>query len=231
MPDELRWGREKAVPEAVRAYARGEFIMVMDDFERENECDLIILGETITTPQMAFMIKHSTGIVCVVADKPRMDKLGLYPAVRDNTDKNATNFYVATDYLPTTTTGVSARDRMETVRAFCREESRAEDFSKPGHMFPLCPRPGGVLERGGHTESAYDLCRLAGRQTVGVIGELMREDGEMMRLQECIDFGKDHNIPLITVEELRQWILAHGTGPIESLGASATPAEERRSRL
>lgn len=226
--EELRWGREKAVPDAVRAFARGEFVLVMDDFERENECDLVILGETLTTAQMAFMIKYSTGIVCVVTDKPRLEKFGLYPAARDNTDKNATNFYVATDYLPTTTTGVSARDRCETVLAFCREESRAEDFSKPGHMFPLCPRPGGILERGGHTESSYDLCRLAGRKTVSAIGELMREDGEMMRLEDSLAFSREHSIPLITVDELREWIKAHGAKPIEGLDA---PTEPPRSRL
>jgi len=188
----------------------------MDDFDRENECDLIVLGETLTSKQMAFMIKHSTGIVCVVAEQERLEKFGLYPAAHSNTDKNATNFYVATDYIPATTTGVSAKDRCETVRAFCREESRAEDFSKPGHMFPLCPRAGGVLERGGHTESAYDLCRLAGKQTVSAIGELMRDDGEMMRLEECLAFSKTHGIPLITVEELRQWIRQHGAVPIDA---------------
>jgi len=216
------------VPDAVHAFARGEFVLVMDDFDRENECDLVILGETMTPQQMAFMIKHSTGIVCVVADKPRLEKFGLYPAARDNTDKNATNFYVATDYLPTTSTGVSAKDRCETVLAFCREESRAEDFSKPGHMFPLCPRPGGVLERGGHTESAYDFCRLAGCKTVSAIGELMREDGEMMRLEDSLAFAKEYSIPFITVEELRAWIREHGIQPIEGLGAA--PAAPR-SRL
>jgi len=215
MPAELSKGREKAIPKAVQKFSEGDFVLVMDDFDRENECDLIILGETLTPQQMAFMIKYSTGIVCVVADKPRLEKFGLYPATKSNTDKNATNFYVATDYLPTTTTGVSARDRCETVRAFCRDESTAEDFSKPGHMFPLCPRAGGVLERGGHTESAYDLCRLAGKQTVSAIGELMREDGEMMRLDDCIEFSKKHHIPLITVDELREWVREHGASPID----------------
>lgn len=211
---ELAENREKVVPAAVRSFARGGCVLVMDDFDRENECDLIVLGETITPMQMAFMIKHSTGIICVVAEKDRLEHIGLYPAAHDNTDKNATNFYVATDYLPTTTTGVSASDRCETVRAFCREDSQASDFSKPGHMFPLCPRPGGVLERGGHTESAYDLCRLAGKQRVAAIGELMREDGEMLRLRECLDFSKKHNIPLITVEELRAWVKEHGAEPV-----------------
>merc|ERR1719456_1795842 len=185
--------RSNAVRDAVKVFAEGGIVLVMDDFERENECDLIVLGETLTKEQMAFMIRASTGIICVVAEKHRLESFGLYPAARDNTDKNATNFYVATDYLPTTTTGVSARDRVETVKAMCRDTSRAGDFSKPGHMFPLCPRPGGVLERGGHTESAYDLCRLAGRTTVSAIGELMREDGEMMRFDECKAFSELHD--------------------------------------
>jgi len=223
LPEELLQPRGHVVPDAVRAFAKGEFVLVMDDFDRENECDLIVLGETLTAKQMAFMIKHSTGIICVVADKPRLEKYGLYPAAHENTDKNATNFYVATDYIPTTTTGVSAKDRCETVRAFCREESQAKDFSKPGHMFPLCPRDGGVLERGGHTESAYDLCRLSGKQTVSAIGELMREDGEMMRLEECLAFSKAHSIPLITVEELRQWVREHGPVPIEASAEVAAP--------
>merc|ERR1719313_2503733 len=110
------------VAAAVDRFAKGEFVMVMDAFERENECDLVILGETVTKEQMAFMIKHSTGIICVVADKPRLEKFGLAPATNNNSDKNATNFYVATDYLPTTSTGVSANDRAETVRAFCNME-------------------------------------------------------------------------------------------------------------
>jgi len=227
--EELLKDRSHVVPEAVRKFAKGEFVLVMDDFDRENECDLVVLGETLTPQQMAFMIKHSTGIVCVVADKPKLEKFGLYPAAHDNTDKNATNFYVATDYLPTTTTGVSAADRCETVKAFCRTESRAEDFSKPGHMFPLCPRPGGVLERGGHTESAYDLCRLAGKDTVSAIGELMREDGEMMRLDECLAFSKQYNIPLMTVEELRQWIRKHGAGAIEQAATAPQRASEDAS--
>mmetsp|Transcript_57627 Transcript_57627/g.160576 ORF Transcript_57627/g.160576 Transcript_57627/m.160576 type:complete len:606 (-) Transcript_57627:85-1902(-) len=214
VPSELLTNREGAVPNAVEAFAKGGFVLVMDDFDRENECDLIVLGETVTKEQMAFMIRSSTGIVCVVADKARLEKRGLYPAARDNTDKNGTNFYVATDYLPKTTTGVSAADRMETVRAFCLEDTTPEDFSKPGHMFPLCPRPGGVLERGGHTESAYDLCRLAGKSTVAAIGELMREDGEMMRLEECLAFSKKNSIPFISVEELRKWVRENGPSPI-----------------
>eukprot|EP00419_Tripos_fusus_P017040 CAMPEP_0172751630 /NCGR_PEP_ID=MMETSP1074-20121228/152159_1 /TAXON_ID=2916 /ORGANISM="Ceratium fusus, Strain PA161109" /LENGTH=136 /DNA_ID=CAMNT_0013584015 /DNA_START=10 /DNA_END=416 /DNA_ORIENTATION=+ len=123
LPEELLSKRENAVPDAVSKFAEGKFVLVMDNFDRENECDLMILGEDVTPAQMAFMIKHSTGIICVVAEKQRLERFGLYPAAHENTDKNATNFYVSTDYLPSTSTGVSARDRAETVRAFCRPDS------------------------------------------------------------------------------------------------------------
>jgi len=223
-----------SVPEAVRAFKAGKFVMVMDDFDRENECDLIIQGESLTDPNMAFMIRESTGIVCVVCEKARMEAIGLYPAAHNNTDKNATNFYVATDYLPTTTSGVSAHDRVETIKAMCNDLDKLvpDDFSKPGHMFPLCPRDGGVLERGGHTESSYDLCRLAGsKYRVGAIGELMRkEDGEMMRLEESLAFSKTHGIPLISVEQLREYIKEHGTEPIDfSIAEKNTNSTEKIS--
>jgi 3,4-dihydroxy 2-butanone 4-phosphate synthase/GTP cyclohydrolase II len=196
--------RSNAVLDAVKVFAEGGIVLVMDDFDRENECDMVALGETLTKEQMALIIRETTGIVCVVAEKQRLESFGLYPAARSNTDKNATNFYVATDYLPTTTTGVSAGDRVETVKAMCRADSRAQDFSKPGHMFPLCPRPGGVLERGGHTESAYDLCRLAGKERVSVIGELMSQDGEMMRFEESKALAEKYGMPIISVAELKE---------------------------
>lgn len=151
----------------------------MDSADRENECDLVVSAQHCTPELMAFLIRYSTGIVCMVGDDARMKQFGLHKATFTNTDKNATNFYVATDYLPTTTTGVSAADRVETLKAFADDSAKAEDFSKPGHMFPLAAKPGGVLERGGHTESAYDLCRFAGLDPVSAIGELMHLDGTM----------------------------------------------------
>lgn len=193
------------VDRALEAFSKGEFVMVMDRFDRENECDLILAAEFCTPEKMAFMIEHSTGIVCVVTDQDRLESLGLYPAaLGGNTDKNSTNFYVSTDYLPTTTTGVSAFDRCETVRAFCTDKEPSH-FSKPGHMFPLCARPNGLADRDGHTESAYDLCRLTGLQRVAIIGELMNRKGEMMRMDESLAFAKAWgDIPLITVPELKQ---------------------------
>jgi len=210
------------LPEAVRSFAAGEFVLVMDE-NATSTCNLMVLGETVTQMQMAFLIRHSTGIVHVVADKPRLERFGLYPAAWNNIDNNPAGAYVATNYLPTTTTGVSARDRCETVRAFCRDTSKAGDFSKPGHVFPLCPRPAGVLEPGcGPAETAYDLCRLADRQTVAAVGGLLREDGETMGTTECSAFAKQNGIPIVTVEELRCWVQKHCGAPPPAAVASRT---------
>lgn len=199
-----------AVEKAIEAFKRGEFVMVMDRMDRENECDLVLSAEHCTPEKMAFMIHWSTGIVCLVSDQSTLEAAGLYPAApRGNTDKNGTNFYVSTDFLPGTTTGVSASDRCATVKAFCDPDLlKPDNFSKPGHMFPLCSRPNGLRERDGHTESAYDLCRLAGTRKVSIIGEMMSHDGTMMRLDECKVFAAQHgNIPLITVPQLKEYAM------------------------
>lgn len=188
--------------EALAKFKQGDFVMVMDSDDRENECDLCIAAENITAEKMAFAIRHTTGIVCVVSDQERLERFGLHPATPSNTDKNATNFYVSTDYLPGTTTGVSAADRAATARALCDLSCPAEAFSKPGHIFPLCSRPDGVLERQGHTESTYDLCRLSETTPVGVLAELMHDDGTMYRRDDALEFGRRHGIPVITVNQL-----------------------------
>lgn len=179
--------------------------MVMDSADREDECDLVAAAETITPEKMAFCIRQSTGIVCVVTDQARLEGFGLHPATDRNSDVNQTNFYVSTDFLPGTTTGVSAADRAATVRAFCDEANPPEAFSKPGHMFPLCARAGGVLERQGHTESTYDLCRLAGMAPVGILVELMHDDGTMFRAGDSLDFAKSHNLKIIKVEQIIEY--------------------------
>jgi len=209
--------------------------MVMDSDEREDECDLVFSAEMVTASQMAFAIRHTTGIVCIVADKARLEKFGLHPATQRNTDANATNFYVSTDFLPSTSTGVSASDRAITARAMCDLNNRAEDFSKPGHLFPLCARPGGVLERPGHTESTFDFCRLAGLTPVGLLAELMHDDGTMYRRDDSLAFASAHNIPIVTVEQIIEFRQKHGTiapaslfsekaGLAATCSASASPA-------
>lgn len=198
-----------SMDEALEAMRNGELVMVMDSADREDECDLVAAAETVTPEQMAFCIRQSTGIVCVVADQPRLEGFGLHPATTRNSDVNQTNFYVSTDFLPGTTTGVSAMDRAATVRALCDTAHPAEAFSKPGHMFPLCARPGGVLERQGHTESTYDLCRLAGMQPVGILVELMHDDGTMFRAGDSLEFAKKHNLKIVRVEQIMEYRRAH----------------------
>lgn len=189
--------------DAIEAFRSGQMVLVMDDADREDECDLFLAAEFATEESMAFMIRETTGIICVVADRARLDRFGLQPATGNNTDKNATNFYTATDYLPGTSTGVSAADRAATVRAFVNLRNQASDFSKPGHMFPLCPKPGGLAERQGHTEAAFDLCRLANLPTVAAIGELMNREGRMLRAAESKKFAETHNLKFITVAEIK----------------------------
>merc|ERR1712048_420332 len=159
-------------------------------------------AENVTPEQMAFMIRHTTGIVCICTDQARLEHFGLHPATERNSDVNQTNFYVSTDFLPGTTTGVSAADRATTCRALCDLSNPKEAFSKPGHMFPLCARPGGVLERQGHTESTYDMCLLAGVAPVGVLCELMHDDGTMFRRPDSLEFAAKHGIPMITVGQI-----------------------------
>lgn len=191
------------------AMRNGELVMVMDSADREDECDLVAAAETMTAEKMAFCIRQSTGIICVVADQQRLEGFGLHPATERNSDVNQTNFYVSTDFLPGTTTGVSAADRAATVRAMCDETNPPEAFSKPGHMFPLCARPGGVLERQGHTESTYDLCRLAGMQPVGILVELMHDDGTMFRAGDSLEFARKHGLKIVKVEQIIEFRRTH----------------------
>eukprot|EP00928_Gymnodinium_smaydae_P052815 TRINITY_DN36973_c0_g1_i1.p1 TRINITY_DN36973_c0_g1~~TRINITY_DN36973_c0_g1_i1.p1 ORF type:complete len:255 (+),score=62.68 TRINITY_DN36973_c0_g1_i1:143-907(+) len=206
----MTWSTMEA---AIAAFRRGEFVMVMDSEDREDECDLVIAADRITAAQMAFAIRYTTGIVCIAADKDRLEKFGLHPATRRNTDANETNFYVSTDFLPGTLTGVSASDRAATARALCDLSNPPESFSKPGHLFPLCARRGGVLERPGHTESTFDMCRLAGCTHVGVLAELMHDDGTMYRKDDSLEFAKKHKLEIITVQQIieyRQKLEAQG---------------------
>mmetsp|Transcript_66853 Transcript_66853/g.116261 ORF Transcript_66853/g.116261 Transcript_66853/m.116261 type:complete len:254 (+) Transcript_66853:159-920(+) len=208
--------------EALAAMKRGEFVLVMDSDDREDECDLICAAEKITAEMMAFCIRHTTGIVCIVGDKARLEHFGLHPATSSNTDVNQTNFYVSTDFIPGTTTGVSAADRACTARALCDLSHPPEAFSKPGHLFPLCARPGGVLERPGHTESSWDLCRLSGMTHVGVLAELMHDDGTMYRRSDSLAFAEKHGLPMITVAQIIEYRRQHA---LVGSSVSASPKD------
>jgi 3,4-dihydroxy 2-butanone 4-phosphate synthase/GTP cyclohydrolase II len=194
------------IEDALGAVARGEMVVVLDDKNRENEGDLIIAAEHATPEALAFIVRHTTGIVCVALEGDRADALGLDPMVASNdaknTDRHGTAFTVTVDARRGTSTGVSAADRSATIAALIDPETQPDDLMRPGHMFPLRARPGGVLERPGHTEAAIDLARLAGCAPAGVLCEIVRDDGAMARTPELIRFARAHGLCIVTIADL-----------------------------
>ncbi|MFJ7217833.1 3,4-dihydroxy-2-butanone-4-phosphate synthase [Amycolatopsis sp. NPDC098790] len=190
------------VQDALDALKRGEFVVVLDAADRENEADLVLAAADMTPEKMAFLLRHTTGIVCVPMPAARADALGLPLMVADNTDRHRTAFTITVDALGGTTTGVSAADRTATARLLADPDARPEDFARPGHMFPLRAHGEGVLARPGHTEAAVDLAGLAGLDPVMVISELTRPDGEMMRGPEVLAFARDHGLPVIGIADV-----------------------------
>ncbi|WP_149746041.1 3,4-dihydroxy-2-butanone-4-phosphate synthase [Rhizobium sp. RU35A] len=187
---------------AIAAIGRGEMIVVVDDHDRENEGDIIVAADSVTPQQIAFMMKEARGLICMAMEGERLDALDLPLMVPNNTELHKTAFTVSVDYLPGTTTGISAADRAATVKALVSPTSRPEDFARPGHMFPLRAKQGGVRARPGHTEAAVDLARLAGRFPAGVICEVAKDDGTMARLPDLMQFCETHKLPLIAIEDL-----------------------------
>lgn len=191
------------VEEAIEGFKQGEFVIVMDDESRENEGDLIIAAQHMNQDKMAFLVRYSSGFICVPLSEERADKLNLRPMVPNNSDKHGTAYTVTCDYSHGSTTGISARDRAMTVRKLADPSSVASDFDRPGHICPLRAVPDLLKKRRGHTEAGVQLCQLAGLQPASAICELVRdEDGLMMRLDDCIKFGKEHNIRLTTIEKI-----------------------------
>jgi 3,4-dihydroxy 2-butanone 4-phosphate synthase/GTP cyclohydrolase II len=190
------------VESALRALKNGEFVVVADDEERENEGDLIAVAELVTTEKLAFMLRHTSGVVCVALTARRTTELGLPPMVAENTEPHRTQFTISVDLATGIGTGISAADRSRTIRALGSRAAVAASFSKPGHVFPLRARPGGVLERRGHTEAAVDLARLAGFEPAGVLCELMADDGSMLRGQALYEFARRHDLAYLHVGDL-----------------------------
>lgn len=191
-----------SVEDAVAAMARGEFVLVVDDVQRENEGDLIIAAEAVTVDQIAFMVRYTSGLICLPTTGERLDALDLPPMVTDNTERHQTAFTVSIDYARGTTTGISAADRAATIRAVVDPDARAGDFHRPGHIFPLRYHDGGVLARPGHTEAAVDLARLAGLTPAGVLCELVDDDGSMMRGPALEEFAAEHGLVMISIADL-----------------------------
>ena len=189
------------VEEAVAALLAGRMIVVVDDADRENEGDLVLAAETVTEEQMAFLVRHTTGIICVPMPSERVDELKLPQMVEDNTDSHGTAFTVSVDHIDVGT-GVSARDRTTTVRSLASPGTMPDALRRPGHIFPLRARAGGVLERRGHTEAAVDLLRMAGLSGVGVIGEIVADDGSMRRGGSLKAFAAEHDLPILHIADL-----------------------------
>jgi len=205
-----------SMEDALAAFSAGEFLVVVDDENRENEGDLIIAANQCTTEKMAWMIKHTSGYICVALPGDRLEELEIPLMVPENQERHRTAYTVTVDYKHGTSTGISAHDRSTTVRALASPMSRPDDFTRPGHMVPLRARDGGVLARKGHTESAVDLCRLTGQPLAGVLCELVNDDpqGSMARRDDCRAFADRWGLKLISVEMLAEWRRSHAF-PIE----------------
>ncbi len=194
------------IEDAVAAFAHGEMVVVVDDQDRENEGDLIFASEHATEEKIAFMMSKARGLICVAMDHNRLDALEIPLMVPNNTESMKTAFTVSVDYIPGTSTGISAADRAATVKALVDPAARPDDFARPGHIFPLRANPDGVLGRPGHTEAAVDLCRLAGKFPSGVICEIANDDGTMARLPELEVFAERHGMHVITIEDLVRYL-------------------------
>lgn len=193
------------VPEALEALRQGKLIMCTDDPDRENEGDLICAAEFATTENVNFMASYAKGLICTPMTAELAEKLDLPQMVADSTDNHGTAFTVAIDHVDTTT-GISAEERGYTCRKLVEEGTKASDLRRPGHVFPLVARKGGVLVRNGHTEATIDLCRLAGLKECGLCCEIMREDGTMMRTAELQEMAKEHNLVFITIKDLQDYL-------------------------
>jgi 3,4-dihydroxy 2-butanone 4-phosphate synthase/GTP cyclohydrolase II len=191
-----------SITEAIEAIARGEIVVVTDDDDRENEGDLIVAASLCTPEKMAFIIRHCCGIVCAPITMEDARRLHLAPMVAANDAPLGTAFTVSVDVRHGLTTGISAEQRCNTVRALANGNMGAQDFVRPGHVFPLIAKDGGVLMRSGHTEAAVDLCRLAGLAPVGVICELANDDGTVMTGAQIADFAQEHGLKLVSVADL-----------------------------
>lgn len=194
------------IEDAIAAISRGEMVIVVDDEDRENEGDIIAASDSITPQQIAFMMNHARGLICVAMPGERLDALDIPLMVPRNTESMKTAFTVSVDYIPGTTTGISAADRANTVRALVSEVSRPDDFARPGHIFPLRANPEGVLGRTGHTEAAVDLCRLAGKYPCGTICEIANDDGTMARLPQLRVFAERHGLLIVTIKDLVSYL-------------------------
>ncbi|KOO03179.1 3,4-dihydroxy-2-butanone-4-phosphate synthase [Vibrio nereis] len=194
------------VENALIALKEGRGVLLLDDEDRENEGDIIYSVEHLTNAQMALMIRECSGIVCLCLPEEQADKLELPPMVENNNSANQTAFTVSIEAKIGVTTGVSAQDRVTTIKTAANPTAKATDLARPGHVFPLRARKGGVMTRRGHTEGTIDLMQMAGLQPSGVLCELTNPDGTMSKTPEIIAFGKLHNMPVLTIEDMVEYL-------------------------
>lgn len=190
-----------SIDEAIEDIKAGKMIIVVDDPDRENEGDLLMAAEKVTSEDINFMARYGRGLICMPLDEQRIKELEIQPMVENNTDNHETAFTVSIDHVDTTT-GISAHERALTIQKVLDESSKKDDFRRPGHIFPLKAREGGVLRRTGHTEAAVDLAKLAGLKPAGVICEIMNDDGTMSRTPELMVFAQEHKLKIITIADL-----------------------------
>src|SRR5258708_24227155 len=194
--------RFNSIESVIADIQRGRRVIVVDDADRENEGDLIMAAEFVSPAAVNFMAKDARGLICAPTTSERLQQLGIERMVRQNRESFKTDFQVSVDAAHGITTGISAADRAQTIKIMADPTAVAEDMAQPGHIFPLRARSGGVLQRAGHTEAAVDLVKLAGCRPIGVICEIMRDDGAMARLPELRTFAKKHRLKICTIEEL-----------------------------
>jgi len=198
-----------SIPEAIEEIRRGRMVIVVDDADRENEGDLIMAAERVTPEAIAFIVRHTSGVICMPVIGRRLDELEIPLMVAANTDSRRTAFTISVDARAGVTTGISAADRARTIQAIIHPGTEPADLSRPGHIFPLRYREGGVLKRAGHTEAAVDLARLAGLYPAGVLCETVNEDGTMARLPDLTLFARAHGLKLISIADLIQYRRQH----------------------
>jgi 3,4-dihydroxy 2-butanone 4-phosphate synthase/GTP cyclohydrolase II len=191
-----------SIPEAIEDIKNGKIVIVVDDDDRENEGDFLMAAEKVSTEAINLMVTHGRGLVCAPITKEKADKLKLKHMVTEGADPDEANFTISIDHKRLTTTGISASDRANTIRELASDDANPVDFRRPGHVFPLLAVEGGVLRRAGHTEAAIDLARLAGLKPVGIICEIMKEDGEMARVPELVKMAQEFEMKIITIKDL-----------------------------
>jgi 3,4-dihydroxy 2-butanone 4-phosphate synthase/GTP cyclohydrolase II len=212
------------IEDVIAAIGRGDIVVMVDDEDRENEGDFIMAAEFATAEKLAFIVRYSTGVICAPLTDERCEELRLPLMVEQNTESQRTAYTVTVDVIEGTSTGISAADRAATVRAIANPDVSFKAFARPGHIFPLRARQGGVLKRAGHTEAAVDLARLAGCQPVGVICEIQHDDGTMMRLDALKKFCKEHGLLLSSIAQLIEY-RRHHERLVERMGEASVPTE------